>query len=80
MTGNLGDRISIESQKVGHAPREGEILEVTDSPSGWHFRIRKGGAKEPERPRPGDRCRVVASVLCAACRAWGPAQFVRRRM
>ena len=36
MAGKVGDRISIHSGKVGIPPREGEILEVIESPSGAH--------------------------------------------
>lgn len=61
MTGSVGDRISIESQKVGHAPREGEILEVIDSPSGAHFRVRWSDGHESDiRPAAGS-ARIIAA-------------------
>jgi hypothetical protein len=40
MIGKIGDRIVVDSAQVGQAAREGEILEVTDTPSGPHYRIR----------------------------------------
>jgi hypothetical protein len=35
-----GDRIVVESEKVGTPPREGEILEVIESPVGPSFEVR----------------------------------------
>jgi hypothetical protein len=40
MTAKVGDRIIVESEKVGQKPREGEILEVIDSPLGTRYRVR----------------------------------------
>ncbi len=40
MTAKVGDRIIIESEKVGKAPREGEILEVIESALGTRYRVR----------------------------------------
>lgn len=40
MIGKAGDRIVVQSTQIGQAPREGEILEVLESPSGPHYRVR----------------------------------------
>ncbi len=41
MDAKVGDRIVIESEKVGKAAREGEILEVIESPeTGLRLRVR----------------------------------------
>jgi hypothetical protein len=54
MAGKAGDRISIESEKVGTAPREGEILEVIESASGAHYRVRWDDGHESDiRPTAG---------------------------
>ena len=54
MIGKPGDRIVLESEKVGKAVREGEILEVLESPSGVNYRIRWDDGHESEfRPSAG---------------------------
>lgn len=40
MIGKRGDRIVIESTQVGQGTREGEILDVSERPSGVHYRVR----------------------------------------
>lgn len=40
MGGKVGDRIIVESEKVGLKPREGEILEVIESRFGIRYRVR----------------------------------------
>jgi hypothetical protein len=40
MTAKVGDRIVVESQKVGQAAREGEILEVVASTVGIRYEVR----------------------------------------
>jgi hypothetical protein len=40
MTAKAGDRIVVESQKVGQAAREGEILEVVASAFGTRYEVR----------------------------------------
>lgn len=40
MTGKAGDRIIIETEKVGQHVREGEVLEVFESPAGVNYRVR----------------------------------------
>jgi len=49
-----GDRIVVESEKVGQAPRAGEIVEITDSPSGPTFEVRwDDGRRTGFRPAAG---------------------------
>lgn len=40
MTTKVGDRIVVESEKVGTPPREGVILEVIEAAYGTRFRVR----------------------------------------
>jgi hypothetical protein len=46
MHAKIGDRIIVETERVGMADREGEILEVIESPSGTHFRVRWEDGRE----------------------------------
>ena len=38
MAAQIGDRIIVASQKVGHAAREGEILEIIEASYGTRYR------------------------------------------
>jgi hypothetical protein len=38
--GTIGDRVILESERTGKAPREGEILEVLGAGEGVHYRVR----------------------------------------
>jgi len=60
MPAMAGDRIVVESQKVGQAAREGEILEVIPSASGTtHYLVRWDDGHESDlRPAAGS-ARVV---------------------
>jgi len=40
MNVHVGDRIVVESEKVGTPAREGEILEVMESATGPRYRVR----------------------------------------
>jgi Domain of unknown function (DUF1918) len=54
MTGKVGDRIIVESEKVGQPARAGEILEVIDSPFGIGYRVRwDDGHESTFRPSAG---------------------------
>ena len=54
MDAKPGDRIIIESERVGQPDRAGEILEVTDSPFGRNFRVRWDDGHVTEiRPKSG---------------------------
>jgi hypothetical protein len=59
MTGNVGDRIVIESEKVGQRPREGEILEVVDSPLGTRYLVRWDDGHESTFRPTGGSARIV---------------------
>jgi hypothetical protein len=59
MTGKVGDRIVVESERVGQAAREGEILEVIAHDSGTEFRVRwDDGHESSFRPAAGS-ARIV---------------------
>jgi hypothetical protein len=54
MDAKAGDRIIVESERVGQPDRVGEILEVTDSPFGRNFRVRWDDGHMTEiRPKSG---------------------------
>lgn len=66
MDARVGDRIVVETERVGQHDRVGEILEVTESPYGRNYRVRwedghvseirpkAGSARiEPAAPKPG---------------------------
>jgi hypothetical protein len=59
MTGRIGDRISIESEKTGQPPREGEILEVIESQSGDHYRVRWADGHESDIRPAGGSARII---------------------
>lgn len=40
VVGNIGDRLIMESERIGQSPREGEILEVLGAGEGVHYRVR----------------------------------------
>jgi Domain of unknown function (DUF1918) len=49
-----GDRIVVDSERVGQPPREGEIVEITDSPAGPTFEVRwDDGRRTGFRPAAG---------------------------
>jgi len=65
MIARAGDRIVIESERVGQRDREGEILEVFDSPLGVNYRVRWDDGHESEiRPRAGS-ARIVPAKQTA---------------
>lgn len=54
MQAKVGDRIVLESEKVGHPDRTGEILGIADSPLGTNYRVRWDDGHESEiRPKSG---------------------------
>jgi hypothetical protein len=67
MTGQPGDRIVVESERVGTKPREGEILSVTESPLGARYDVRwDDGHESTFRPASGSARFVAASAGRAA--------------
>jgi hypothetical protein len=54
MVAKVGDRIVIESQKVGTPAREGDILEVREASYGTRYRVRwDDGHESTIRPATG---------------------------
>jgi hypothetical protein len=54
MTAKVGDRIIIESEKVGQKARSGEILEIIESPFGVGYRVNwEDGHESTFRPSAG---------------------------
>jgi hypothetical protein len=61
MAAKAGDRIIVESEKVGKAPREGEILEAIESPLGVRYSVRwTDGHESTFRPTAGSS-RIVSA-------------------
>jgi hypothetical protein len=62
MIARVGDRIVIESEKVGQRDREGLVLEVFESPLGPNYRVSWDDGHESEiRPR-GGSARIVPAA------------------
>ena len=74
-SGNIGDRVVVESERVGQAAREGEILEVLGTASEVHYRVRWQDGHESyffpsagsvtiihKRPKQGRASRNVATT------------------
>jgi len=54
MTARVGDHIVIESERVGQAVREGEILEIIEASYGTRYRVRwEDGHESTIRPSAG---------------------------
>lgn len=54
MTARVGDRIVVESERVGQADREGVILEIIEAPYGTRYRVRwDDGHESTIRPSAG---------------------------
>jgi hypothetical protein len=61
MTANVGDRIVVESQKVGTAAREGKILEVLETTVGINYRVHWDDGHETDfRPAAGSARSIPA--------------------
>ena len=60
MIARAGDRIVVESERVGQADREGEILEVIEASYGVRYRVRwDDGHESTIRPSAGS-ARIVS--------------------
>ncbi len=54
MTARVGDRIVVESERVGQADREGVILEIIEASYGTRYRVRwDDGHESTIRPSAG---------------------------
>lgn len=60
MTAKAGDRIVVESEKVGKAAREGEILEVIQSATGTRYRVRWDDGHESTFLPYGGSARIIS--------------------
>jgi len=61
MTTKVGDHIVVESEKVGKAAREGEILEVIEASYGTRYRVLwQDGHESTIRPAAGSATTVPA--------------------
>jgi hypothetical protein len=62
MTGQVGDRIVVESERVGQKDREGEILEIIEADYGTRYRVRwDDGHESTVRPSAGS-ARIVSAA------------------
>jgi len=62
MSGKVGDRIVIESERVGQPVREGEILEIIEAEYGTRYRVRwDDGHESTVRPSAGS-ARIVSAA------------------
>lgn len=62
MTANAGDRLIVESERVGQPTREGAILEVIEASYGTRYRVRwDDGHESTVRPAAGS-ARIVSAV------------------
>ena len=59
MTATIGDRIIVESEKVGRPAREGEILEVIPSSAHERYRVRWNDGHESTITPSAGSARVV---------------------
>jgi hypothetical protein len=61
MLEKVGDRIVVESERVGQADREGTILEVVEASYGTRYRVRwDDGHESTIRPSAGS-ARIIAA-------------------
>lgn len=62
MSAHVGDRIVVESEKVGRAPREGKVLQVIEASYGTRYRVLwDDGHESTFRPSAGSATIVPAS-------------------
>lgn len=68
MIAKVGDRIVVESDKVGQSAREGEILEVIPHDSGNEFVVRWDDGHESSIRPHGGSARIVPRAKAAGRR------------
>ncbi len=73
MGAHVGDRIVVETERVGMRDREGEILEVLDSPAGTHYRVRWDDGRETTFWPAAGSARIVTAVPAPAAAPAPPA-------
>lgn len=61
MHAKIGDRIIVETERVGLPDRDGEILEVIEAPSGTHYRVRWDDGRESTFWPAAGSARIVAA-------------------
>ena len=59
MVGKVGDRLVVESGKVGQGAREGEILEVIEHEQGTEYRVRWDDGHESSLRPHGGSARIL---------------------
>ncbi|MFI5227245.1 MAG: DUF1918 domain-containing protein [Candidatus Limnocylindrales bacterium] len=62
MTAKIGDRIVVESERVGTSAREGEILEVVESGGVVRYRVRWADGHESLFQPFAGSARIVAAA------------------
>lgn len=60
--GKVGDRLVIDSERVGHPGREGVILEVLRGIGGAHYRVRWNDGHESTYYPGGSGYRIVETA------------------
>jgi len=69
MEAKVGDRIAVESERVGQAAREGVVLEVLSPGDAAHYRVRWADGHESVFFPNAGNLRVVARVRKSNARA-----------
>jgi hypothetical protein len=62
MTGKVGDRVVLESERVGQAVREGEILEVIQGLVSVRYRVRWSDGHETVLTPSVGSARIIAGA------------------
>jgi Domain of unknown function (DUF1918) len=79
MAAQVGDRIIVESQAVGRAARQGEILEIIEASYGTRYRVRwDDGQESTLRPAAGS-ARTTPPAEGRPVEAPGPEAGANRR-
>lgn len=60
MTAKVGDRIIVESEKVGQPAREGDVLEVIEAPTGTRYRVKWDDGHESTFAPSAGSARILA--------------------
>lgn len=66
--GRVGDRVILESERTGHAAREGEILEVLGAGEGVHYHVRWKDGHESTFFPSGGSLSIIHKATKAALR------------